>query len=186
MLWTFKQTWKKNELCLAISKYQLPIRSDQYLFSCWWLFFSLDIVCCCYCDCFYCFFSFSGYLQILSERDRLLLLTILQFYFLLCRNAAGTFVFFLFIRLLILRRRHSFFFSDNSISHLTNALTLANNGIEKKNTLFLSFAHVNEARFFLLHVNFFLLFGFNCSNFAFFAHCTPLTFNVNSIEIQHG
>lgn len=108
------------------------IRSDQYLFSCWWLFFSLDIVCCCYCDCFYCFFSFSGYLQILSERDRLLLLTILQFYFLLCRDAAGTFVFFLFIRLLILRRRHSFFFSDNSISHLTNALTLANNGIEKK------------------------------------------------------
>lgn len=134
MLWTFKQTWKKNELCLAISKYQLPIRSDQIsiCFHVDGCFFLLTLFVVVIVIVFTVFFSFSGYLQILSERDRLLLLTILQFYFLLCRDAAGTFVFFLFIRLLILRRRHSFFFSDNSISHLTNALTLANNGIEKK------------------------------------------------------
>lgn len=136
MLRTKHQTRKKRAMFSNIKIYT-NCPSDQYLFSCCWCFF----MCCCYC-------FFWGYLQnTYTARDTFIVynFTVLLFY---CARRCGHVRFF-FICLLILRRGHSFFFSDNSIIHLTNALTLANNSIGEKNTLFLSFLLVNEARFFM-------------------------------------
>lgn len=139
--------------------------------------------------CFYCCYC-AIYLH--STRERRWLFTVLQFYFLLsttttlgARSLFSREFIIGFVAVVAIQ----FFFSDNSISHLTSALTLSKQQHQENMRRFFSFILARKWGAFL-HSQFFCLlrFEFNCSKIVYvlphIARRRPS--NVDSIEIQHG
>lgn len=136
MLRTKHQTRKKRAMFSNIKIYT-NCPSDQYLFSCCWCFF----VCCCYC-------FFWGYLQnTYTARDTFIVynFTVLLFY---CARRCGHVRFFFYLS--SYSSSWSFIFLFRQFNHsLDQCLDFSKQQYREKNTLFLSFLLVNEARFFM-------------------------------------